>query len=546
MSAISAAMRAAPSAPSRRLTLVACILGSGMVFLDGTVMNVALPAIQRDLDASLADQQWIVEAFLLTLSSLLLVGGSLDDIFERRTVFAAGVAGFGLTSLICAVAPSVGVLIAARTLQGAAGALLVPSTLAIIMNVFPKAERGAAIGTWTAWAGISTVLGPLGGGVLIEAASWRWVFVINLPLVLVTLWLIARAVPRMDSPQRGARVDWLGGVLAFVGLGGLIVALIEQPRRGWGDPLVAGGVVVGVVALVLFVLHERRTAAPMLPLELFRSRNFSIGNVGTLTLYAGLGGALFFVAIYLQQVGGYSPVAAGAAFLPFTLMMFLLSKRMGGVADRVGPRLFMGLGPVVAGAGLLLLLRMDQHPDYATEVLPGVLVFGLGMSATVAPLTAAVLSAVDQRHSGVASGVNNAVARVAGLLAIAVLGAFVAASFTSTVDDRLGGQRLSRAGQAAVAEAKTRSLAVSPADRLPAAERVRVRAALADSSEQAFHLGLAIGGLLVIAGGLVSLVGIENPRREVLCEECPGGALVGASEDHAHHTAGAVEEPVAA
>jgi hypothetical protein len=272
----------------------------------------------------------------------------------------------------------------------------------------------------------------------------------------------------------------------------------------------------------------------MLPLYLFRSRNFTIGNIGTLTLYAGLGGALFFVAIYLQQVGGYTAVAAGAAFLPFTFIMFFLSKRMGALADRFGPRLFMGLGPIVAGVGLLLLLMIDQEPDYATEVLPGVVVFGFGMAATVAPLTATVLGAVDERHAGVASGVNNAVARVAGLLAIAVLGAAVASSYAASVEDELRGRPLSAAGQAAVTEAKARSLAVEPADQAPPAERGELRAAFATSSESALHFGLGLGGVLVLAGGVVSLLGITNPRREVRCEECPGGAVVGAPEDLAH------------
>ena len=518
-------------AGNRRLTLVACILGSGMVFLDGTVVNVALPALQSDLGADLREQQWVVEAYMLTLSSLLLVGGSLDDLFERRTVFGVGVAGFGITSVVCAVAPSAEVLIAARALQGVAGALLVPSTLAIIIATFPASERGAAIGSWTAWAGISTVIGPLGGGVLIEAASWRWIFLLNVPFVLITLFLIVRAVPHTASARPGARVDWLGGVLCAVGLGGTVYALIEQHQLGWGDPAVAASAIVGVVALVLFVLHERRTPEPMMPLELFRSRNFAIGNVATLTLYAGLSAAMFFAAIYLQQVAGYSPVGAGAAFLPFTVLMFLLSRRFGSLADRIGPRLFMGVGPIVAGAGLLLLLGVGEAAPYATEVLPGVLLFALGMAATVAPLTATVLAAVDDGRSGVASGVNNAISRIAGLLAIAVIGAIVATAFEADVDERLAGAQLSPAARAAVAEAKERSIATAPADGLAGAERERVSAALGDSSTRAFHVGIAASGLLMIAGGLVSLVGIENPRRVVRCAECPGGQLVGAPED---------------
>lgn len=535
----------APLVPSRRLTLAACILGSGIVFLDGTVVNVGLPAIQRDLGAGLASQEWIVEAYMLTLSSLLLLGGSLDDIFERRTVFAAGVAGFGLMSLACAVAPSVGVLIAARALQGVAGALLVPSTLAIIMATFPPAERGSAIGTWTAWAGISTVVGPLGGGLLIDAASWRWIFLINVPFVLGTLLLIARAVPRMASADDGAKVDWLGAGLCCLGLGGVIVSLIEQPQRGFADGLVAASGIGGLVALGLFVTHERRARAPMLPLGLFGSRNFSVGNAGTLTLYAGLSGAMFFLALYLQQVAGYSAVAAGAAFLPMTLLMFTLSKRFGALADRLGPRVFMGVGPVVAGIGLLLLLRIGRHPSYAGEVLPAVIVFGLGMSATVAPLTATVLGAVEQRHSGIASGVNNAIARIAGLLAIAVLGAVVSAAFSSSVDAKLGGRPLSAAGNAAVAEAKARSLATAPAGRAAPSERARLREVLAASSETAFHLGLGLGAALVIGGGLVSLAGIRNPRRQVRSSDCPGGALVGASQDHARASPAPAPEPAA-
>ena len=516
---------------NKRLVLIACILGSGIAFLDGTVVNVALPAIQRDLGAGLDAQQWVVEGYMLSLSSLLLVGGSLDDLFERRTVFAVGVGGFGVMSLACAVAPSVGFLIGARVLQGVFGALLVPSTLAIIIATFPESERGAAIGSWTAWTGIATVVGPLAGGALIDSASWRWIFLLNVPLVIIVLVLTAKAIPHTQSKQPDAKVDFLGGFLCALGLGGVIFALIEQERLGWSDPAVAIAGVVGVVGVLLFMLHERRTGSPMLPLDLFRSRNFAVGNLATLTMYAGLGGALFFVAIYLQQVAGYSALKAGAAFLPLTAMMFTLSRRFGALADKFGPRWLMGPGPIVAAVGLALLMRLDAKADYLTQLLPALLVFGLGLSMTVAPLTSTVLGAVDEKHAGVASGVNNAIARVAGLLAIAVLGAFVSSQFSSTVDSRLGGRPLTASARSAVAEAKDRSLTTSPAQRVPPPERAEVKRALEDASESAFRLGLGIGAGLVLAGGIVSLLGIQNPRRSVPCEDCPGGALVGASRD---------------
>ena len=519
------------SARTKRLTLLACILGTAIVFLDGTVVNVALPALQEDLGASLAAQQWVVESFLLTLSSLLLVGGSLDDLFDRRTVFAWGVGAFGVTSVLCAVAPTVEFLIAARALQGAAGALLVPSTLALIVATFPPEERGGAIGSWTAWAGISTVLGPLGGGILIDNASWRWIFAINVIPVAITLWLVLREVPRTEEPLEGGRVDFLGGVLCALGLGGTIFALIEQPRLGWNDPLVVATFVGGLACLALLIAHERRTPAPMLPLDLFRSRNFSIGNLTTLLMYAGLGGMLFLLGIYVQQVAGYSALEAGATFLPVTALMFVLSRRFGALADRIGPRIFMGAGPVIAGIGILLFMRVDADADYLTQILPPITVFGIGLSLTVAPLTAAVLAAVDDRHSGVASGINNAISRVAGLLAIAVLGTFVSAQFNSSLDKELGDRPLSPAAQQAVASAKDRPLAVARADDAPPQERAAIEEASRDASVDAFQIGQGVLGLLTFAGGLIAAVGIENPRRRVAAEGCPGGANIGAPED---------------
>jgi EmrB/QacA subfamily drug resistance transporter len=496
---------------------MACILGSAIVFLDGTVVNVALPALQRDLDASLAGQQWVVEAYALTLSSFLLVGGSLDDLFQRRTVFAVGVASFGLTSLLCALAPSVETLIAARALQGVAGALLVPSTLALIISTFPPSERGAAIGSWTAWTGISTVIGPLIGGVLIDQASWRWIFAINAIPVALTLWLVATAVPKADEEPAGGHVDFLGGALCALCFGGTIYALIEQPRLGWTDPAVLVTGIGGIVCGVLFVLHEKRSPAPMLPLDLFKSRNFTVGNITTLAMYAGLGWMLFLLGLFIQQVAGYSALEAGASFLPVTALMFTLSKRFGALSDRFGPRPFMAIGPIIAGCGMLLMLRVDADADYVTQLLPALLVFGIGLSLTVAPLTAAVLAAVDDKHSGVASGVNNAVSRVAGLLAIAALGAVVASQFGSTLDQKID----RRAPASAIAAAKDRPLSVSTAT-------PELRAATRDASVDAFRLGVGLAALLTIAGGLVAAVGIENPRRKVDAEQCPGGAICGA------------------
>jgi EmrB/QacA subfamily drug resistance transporter len=527
MSAIAEALPAHP-APSKRLTLLACILGSSVVFLDGTVVNVALPAIRADLHAGLAAQQWVVAAYLLTLGSLILVGGSLGDLYGRRRVFGAGVAAFGVFSLLCAAAPSAELLVLARGVQGLAGALLVPNTLALIMDTFDEDERGAAIGSWTSWTSIATVIGPLGGGVLIGVASWRWVFAINVAPVLATLWLL-RFAPAGEH-RTGVRVDWVGGLLAAAGLAGPVLALIEQPSRGFGSPLVATPGLGGLALLAAFVLWERRERDPMLPLELFRRRNFAVGNLATLALYAGLGAATFLLALFLQETAGYSALEAGLSMLPLTVLMFALARRFGALADRIGPRPLMGFGPLVAGAGLLLLLRVDASGRYIEDVLPGVLVFGLGLSATVAPLTATVLGGADVHHSGVASGVNNAVARVAGLLAIAVVGAVCAAQFARSVDQRLPASSLSAPAEKAVASAKGRTL-VARADGVPSAERARVHAALASASVRAFHVGIGISGLLAIAGGAISLAGIERRRRAVRAEGCAGGAICGAGEE---------------
>jgi EmrB/QacA subfamily drug resistance transporter len=517
------------AAGTKKIALIAAILGSGVVFLDGTVVNVALPSIRASLHGGLAEQQWVVEAYLLTLSSLLLVGGSLGDLFGRIRVFSAGLVGFGACSLLCAIAPSSALLIGARAVQGIFGALLVPSTLALIMDTFEDHERAAAIGSWTAWTGIATVIGPLGGGVLIQAASWRWIFAINVIPVMITLILLRRLPADRRTP---GHVDIIGALLCTFGLAGPVFALIEQPTYGWGSARVAIPLIVGLVLLAAFVPWERRSPQPMLPLELFKVRNFTVGNLTTLMMYAGLGVATFFLILFLQQVAGYSPVKSGASLLPITVVVFLLSKRFGALADRIGPHYLMAGGPVVAGLGLLLISRTDAHAGYISEVLPGVIVFGLGLAMTVAPLTAAVLSAVDQRHSGLASGVNNAVARVAGLLAIAALGAVVAGSFQSRLDSDLAGRPLSPAARAFIAQARTRPLVIATAH-LQGSDRTVVRAALVDASVSSFRLGMLIGSALAMLGGVVALVGIENPRRKVRAAGCPGGALAGASEDTA-------------
>jgi len=515
----------------KRLTLLAAILGAGIVLLDSTVVNVALPAIRADFDAGLASQQWVVEAYLLTLGSLLLVGGSLGDLLGRRRVFAVGLAGFGAASLLCAIAPTVELLIVARALQGVAGALLVPSSLALIEVTFPPDERGRAIGTWTAFGGIATVVGPLGGGVLIELADWRWVFALNVPVVVVTLVVLRGLAADAPRPE-GARVDVTGAVLCALGLAGPVFALIQQPTHGWGDPQVALPLAAGVLLLGAFLVHERRTRDPMLPLGLFARGNFAVGNASTLTMYAGFGVALFFIVLFLQQVAGFGAIEAGLSLLPITVLMFLLSRRFGALADRLGPRLFMGAGPVLAGTGLAMLSLLDDDVNYLTDVLPGLAVFGLGLSMTVAPLTATVLASVEERHAGVASGVNNAIARVAGLLAIAAVGAVVAAQFASSLDGALAGQPLDPAARRAADDARARPLAALP-EEVRSAGRPRLEEAVTDASVTAFRVGMLVSGGLVVAGGLLSAVGIRNPRRRVEAERCQGGAFYGHSREAA-------------
>lgn len=404
-----------------RWVVVATVLGSAIAGLTATVVNVALPAIARDLDTGTAGLQWILNGYLLPLAALILVGGSLGDRFGRRRIFLVGVVWFAGASLLCGLAPDVTTLVAARALQGVGGALLVPGSLAILQSSFAPGDRARAIGAWSGLGGVATAVGPLLGGYLVEQGSWRWVFLLNLPLAVAVMVVARRRVPESVDPMATGEVDASGGLLGALGLGGLTYALIEAPGRGATSPVVVIAALVGLVALIGFGVAERRGRHPMLPLGIFANRQFSGANFMTLAMYAALGGMIFLLATYLQTSLGYSPVESGLALMPVTILMLVLSARAGALATRIGPRIPMTVGPLVVGAGLALMARIQPGAGYVTTVLPAAFVFGLGLALTVAPLTATVLAAAEQRYAGVASGVNNAVARVAQLLAVAGL-----------------------------------------------------------------------------------------------------------------------------
>lgn len=407
--------------PRGRWVLVATVLGSAMAFIDATVVNIALPRIGADLGAGAAGLQWTVNGYTLSLASLTLIGGSLSDRFGRRRVFVVGVTWFAVASLLCGMAPSLEALIAARITQGIGGALLTPGALAILESSFDPRDRSRAIGAWSGLGGIAGALGPFLGGWLVEAASWRLVFLINVPLAAVVVAVAQRHVPESRNPDAGGRLDVAGALTAAAGLAGLTYGFTAWPALGASSPTVIAALAVGVAGMVGFMLVERRAQTPMLPLDVFRSRAFTAANLVTFAVYAALGGVFFLLVLQLQITAGFEPLAAGTALLPVTLLMLLLSARAGALAERIGPRLPMTAGPVVCACGFLLLARIGPRASYLTDVLPGVLALGLGLSLTVAPLTATALGSVDERHAGIASGVNNAVARAAGLLAVAVL-----------------------------------------------------------------------------------------------------------------------------
>ena len=518
-------------ASTKRMVLVACILGTTVVTVDSTAINVALPAIAEDLGGGLAGQQWTANAYLLTLSSFLLIGGSLGDLIGERRVFVAGVLGFGVTSLLCALAPTIELLVAARALQGVSGALLTPAALAVIVRTFPESERGQAVGAWTAWGGIGTVLGPVVGGQLVDSASWRWIFLINLPIVLATLFIVARAVPADAPREPGAKLDLMGAALCALGLAGLTFGLIEQPIRGWSDPLILGSLIGGAALLAAFVVYERHASHPMLPLGLFKRRNFAAGNVETFAMYGGLSVVFFLLVLFLQGVAGYSALEAGAASVPVTLVMFVLAARFGRLADRHGPRWFMGSGPLVCAVGLVLMLRLDADVNYWTELLPALLVFALGLAIVVAPLTATVLSDADEHNAGIASAVNNAIARVAGLIAIAAIGALVAAQYGSRLEEALGDVADQPAVRAALPRLEDRPFEIERPPGLDAQTADAVVRAQEEASVDSFHFGVGVSIVLVGLGGLLGFAGIRNPRRVVAAERCAGGQFVGVPED---------------
>jgi EmrB/QacA subfamily drug resistance transporter len=411
----------------QKLVLAIAVLASFVAFLDGSVINVALPAIMRDLGGGLGTQQWVVDAYLITLGSLILLAGSLSDLFGRIVILRTGLIAFGIASLLCAIAPTAEILIVARGLQGVGGALLVPSSLALIISNFHGAEQAKAIGQWTGFTSVAFITGPLIGGLFVDLLSWRYVFAINVIPIAVTLVLLG-VLGQKDERRKDVSLDIPGAILGIAGLGLPVFALIENGTYGWGSPIIWGTLTVGILALAAFVWRERIARQPMLPLELFRVRNFSAGNIATAFVYGAISIGGFLLVIFLQQIGGYKATFAGLATLPVTIISILLSSTVGSLAGKYGPRLFMTIGPLIAGVGFLYYVFFTSaNPFYWTEVLPGVLLFGLGMTITVAPLTSAILGAIDERQAGIGSAVNNAVSRVAGLITTAMIGLIIGA-----------------------------------------------------------------------------------------------------------------------
>ncbi|HEY0685006.1 MAG TPA: MFS transporter [Steroidobacter sp.] len=493
--------------------LAATIVGSSMAFIDTSVVNVALPAIQADLAASMRDTQWVVNAYMLLLGSLLLVGGAAGDRFGRRRMFVIGVAVFTVASVACAWSPNAGALIAARAVQGIGGALLVPGSLAIISAAFPERERGRAIGTWAGASALTTALGPVLGGWIVDTWSWRIIFLINVPIAAVAVALAIWRVPESRHESGDVSVDWTGGALAVVGLGALVYGLTLASENGWTGATVLGSLGVAIGTLCLFLWCETRARSPMMPLELFRSRNFSGANAITLLLYFSLGGALFFVPFNLIRVQGYSAALAGAAFLPFSLIMGVLSRWSGGLIDRYGARKLLTIGPAITAIGFALLAVPGIGGSYWTTFFPSMVVLGFGMAVSVAPLTTSVMRSVEDRHAGVASGINNATARIAGMLAVAVLGMIAVGVFGATLDEHLEQMSLSD-GTRELARAETPKLAEAEAPpSLDGSERQVLQQAFKESFVSSFRIVSLIAAALALASAAFGWLIIEEERR---------------------------------
>ena len=414
--------------------LAATILGASMAYIDGTAVNVALPALQEQLGATIVDMQWVIEAYALFLASLILVGGALGDRYGRRLIYGIGISLFAISSILCGLSENVTELIYFRALQGIGGAMMIPGSLAIITVFFDEFERGKAIGTWSAFSAITTAIGPVLGGWLIEEISWRWIFFINIPIAIIVLVILILRVPESKGELAKCKIDYLGGVLATIGLGGLVYGFIESAALGFADPLVFGSLLLGTVSLVAFIVVENRVEAPMMPLKLFRSTTFSGTNLVTFLMYAPLGGALFFLPFAMIQVFDYTATQAGASFMPIIILLFLFSRWSGGLVDKYGAKIPLVFGTLIQAAGYVLFAQLGGGGSYFLTFFPGMFVLGLGLALSVAPLTTAVMGAVPKSFSGTASGINNAVSRVSGLVAIAILGIIMLYLFSSGLD----------------------------------------------------------------------------------------------------------------
>ncbi len=490
--------------------LAAAILGTSMAFIDSTVVNVALPALESSFKAGVIDVQWVVESYGLFLGALILVGGAAGDRFGRRKVFLTGIALFALASAACGMAQSIHQLIAARALQGIGAALLTPGSLAIISASFPEAERGRAIGTWSGFSAITTALGPVLGGWLIQHATWRWIFFINLPLAAAVILISIVHVPESRGPV-AKRLDLLGALLAIIGLGGLVFGLIESPRLGWTNLEVSGSLLIAIVSLISFPFVEARAPSPMVPLTLFRSRTFSGANLLTLFLYAALGIFFFIFPMNLIQVQGYSATAAGAAALPLILLIFFLSRWSGGLVSRYGAKPPLIIGPLIAAAGFALFTVPGVGSSYWKSFFPAFIVLGFGMAVSVAPLTTAVMGTVDQKFAGAASGINNAVARVAGLLAIAIFGILMVNAFAARLDRQLANLNFPPAARQQLLSNRTRLAAIDPPSGLDPAQTANAKTAIDNSFLFAFRLVTFCCAALSVASAVTATLIIEGP-----------------------------------